>query len=98
MGLGELTGTDGAGGFVGWLTMMVGNMHMLTHTHARADHSSSVTVSTVCFQLSASSFYTYTLGGHTLVRVVDAELLQKQAVVEEATVDLGQELEDDASL
>lgn len=33
-----------------------------------------------------------------LVRVVDAELLQEEAVVEEATVHLGQELEDDAFL
>lgn len=35
---------------------------------------------------------------HILVRVVDVELLQKQAIVEEAIVHLGQELEDDAFL
>lgn len=35
---------------------------------------------------------------YILVRVVDTELLQKQAIVEEAIVHLGQELEDDAFL
>lgn len=35
---------------------------------------------------------------HILVRVVDVELLQKQAIVEEAVVHLCQELEDDAFL
>lgn len=35
---------------------------------------------------------------HILVRVVDIELLQEHAVVEEAIVHVGQELEDDALL
>lgn len=35
---------------------------------------------------------------YILVRVVDVELLQKQAIVQEAIVHLGQELEDDAFL
>lgn len=35
---------------------------------------------------------------HTPVRVVDVELLQEHAVVEEAVVHVGQELEDDALL
>lgn len=35
---------------------------------------------------------------YILVRVVDVELLQKQAIIEEAIVHVGQELEDDAFL
>lgn len=35
---------------------------------------------------------------HILVRVVDVELLQEHAVVEEAIVHVGQEFEDDALL
>ena len=36
--------------------------------------------------------------GHTLVWVVDVELLQEEAVIEEAVGHLGQELQDDPSL
>lgn len=35
---------------------------------------------------------------YVLVRIVDIEFLQKQAVVKEAAVNLGKELEDDAFL
>lgn len=58
----------------------------------------------MCFPISLPLVHTHT---HTrtftprlyvLVRVVDVELLQKQAVVEEAAVHLGQELEHDAFL
>lgn len=54
----------------------------------------------MCFSISIhpSHTYTCTTQSNILVRVVDVELLQKQAIVEEAVVHVGQELEDDAFL
>lgn len=90
---------------------MVGNMQNHKHTHAQITHTLSLcaisdlplflaTVS-MCFSISIHLSHTRThmfAQSDILVRVVDVELLQKQAIVEEAIVHLGQELEDDAFL
>lgn len=51
----------------------------------------------MCSSISVHCIYTYARF-YILVRVVDTELLKKQALVEEAVVHLGQEFEDDAFL
>lgn len=89
---------------------MVGNMqnhkHTLTHTitlslYAISDLPLFLATVSMCFSISIHPAHTCThmfTQSHILVRVVDIELLQKQAIVEEAIVHLGQELEDDAFL
>lgn len=81
-----------------------------THTHTHAHTLSLYAVSdlplflatvSMCFSISIHPAHTCThmfTQSHILVRVVDIELLQKQAIIEEAIVHLGQELEDDAFL
>lgn len=109
LGLGELTGIDEAGGLAqsddGWKHATSCTFFLL-HTNALTDlplffsnsihvfpsfHLSNIAASPTSHALICTRSY-------VLVRVVDVELLQEQAVVQEAVVHLGEELEDDAFL